>query len=57
VDLAYFLEYGGVFQPLRDEEFFRALRADPEAGTSVWPNGADVAPEILYARLRGAGTL
>jgi DNA-binding transcriptional LysR family regulator len=57
VDLAYLLEYGGVFEPLRDEEFFRALRADPEAGTIVWPNGADVAPETLYARLMGASTL
>jgi hypothetical protein len=57
VDLAYLLEYGGVFEPLRDEVFFRQLRADPDAGTIVWPNGADVAPETLYARLMGASTL
>jgi hypothetical protein len=49
VDLAYLLDYGGVFSPLRDPEYFRALRADVEAGTIVWPNQADIAPETLYA--------
>jgi hypothetical protein len=52
VDLAYLLDYGGVFEPLRDIGYFRQLRADPEAGTIVWPNEADIAPETLYARAR-----
>jgi uncharacterized protein DUF2442 len=49
VDLSYLLDYGGVFEPLRDLDFFRRLRADAEAGTIVWPNQADIAPETLYA--------
>ncbi|MGH2954771.1 MAG: DUF2442 domain-containing protein [Solirubrobacterales bacterium] len=49
VDLSYLLEHGGVFEPLREIEFFRRLRADTEAGTIVWPNHADIAPETLYA--------
>jgi Protein of unknown function (DUF2442) len=49
VDLSYLLEYGGVFEPLREPAFFRQLRADPGAGTIVWPNEADIAPETLYA--------
>lgn len=49
VDLSYLLDYGGVFEPLGDREYFRQLRADAEAGTVVWPNEADVAPETLYA--------
>jgi hypothetical protein len=49
VDLSYLLDYGGVFEPLRDRDYFRQLRADPEAGTIVWPNEADIAPETLYA--------
>ena len=53
VDLSYLLDYGGFFEPLRDPDFFRELRADPEAGTIVWPNDADIAPETLYARARG----
>ena len=52
VDLSYLLDYGGVFEPLREPEYFRQLRADPEAGTIIWPNEADIAPETLYAHAR-----
>jgi hypothetical protein len=49
VDLSYLLDYGGVFEPLRDPAYFAHLHGDDEAGTIVWPNGADIAPETLYA--------
>ncbi|HEY7829758.1 MAG TPA: DUF2442 domain-containing protein [Solirubrobacteraceae bacterium] len=49
VDLSYLLDYGGVFKPLRDPAYFAQLHADAEAGTIVWPNDADIAPETLYA--------
>jgi Protein of unknown function (DUF2442) len=52
VDLSYLIECGGVFAPLKDLEYFRRLRADREAGTIVWPNDADIAPETLYARAK-----
>jgi hypothetical protein len=44
--------WGPVFEPLKDVEEFAKLRADPEADTVVWPNGADLAPEFLYDRLK-----
>jgi hypothetical protein len=56
VDLAYLLEYGGVFEPLGDPQYFREMRVDREAGTIVWPNDADIAPETLYARAGAAAT-
>jgi hypothetical protein len=44
---------GPVFEPLVDDyALFRQLRVDPEAGTIVWPNGADISPRTLYRRSR-----
>ena len=58
VDLSYLLDYGGVFEPLRDLDYFRRLSADADAGTIVWPNQADIAPETLYLHAqRQAGLL
>jgi len=56
VDLSYLLDYGGVFEPLRDREFFRRLDVYPEGETIFWPNEADIAPETLYAHARRRAT-
>ncbi len=50
VDLASKLEgkVGPVFEPLRDPVFFAKVRVDAELGTIVWPNGADLAPDVLH---------
>ena len=39
---------GPVFAPLREPTYFGRVLLDPVAGTVVWPNGADLAPEALY---------
>lgn len=54
--ICYLLDYGGVFEPLRDPAHFARLKADAEAGTIVWPNGADIAPETLYAHAQRRAT-
>ena len=43
---------GPVFEPLRRIEAFQDVRLHPELHTIVWPNGADLAPEFLYERVR-----
>jgi len=42
-------DWRGVFEPLRDPSYFGRVQLDPELGTIVWPNGADIAPETLHA--------
>ena len=54
VDLSDLVARGGVFRPLKDPKYFRLARADADAGTVVWPNEVDVAPEELYARAHRA---
>lgn len=39
--------WGPVFEPLRDPSLFRAATVDPQLGTVVWPNGADMDPDVL----------
>jgi hypothetical protein len=39
---------GPIFKPLHDPVYFARMVLDPVAGTVVWPNEADFAPETLY---------
>lgn len=48
IDLGAML-WGPMFEPLlADYQLFRRVAVDPNAGTIVWPNGADVSPRTLY---------
>jgi len=48
VDVARLVSFDGVFEPLKVPEVFAAVRVDPELGTIVWPNGADLDPVVLH---------
>lgn len=53
VDVSDLREAGGVFEPLRDPAYFERAFVDSKAGTISWPNGADLAPEVLHAQVAG----
>ncbi len=57
VDLARLLSFRGVCEPLRDSAYFAQVRVDPELGTIVWPNGADLDPDVLYGGITGTAVL
>ena len=47
---------GPVFEPLRRIEAFQDVHLHPELHTIAWPNGADLAPEFLYERVRAGAS-
>ena len=47
IDLTPYILDGPIFEPLRtDIALFEAMSV--EGGTIVWPNGADIDPDVLY---------
>mgnify|MGYP001170009879 FL=1 len=53
IDVQSTTTFEGVFEPLNDPEFFSQVRVDDDAGTIVWPNGADLDPLVLHSRVTG----
>jgi len=53
VDLGAIVRFDGVFAPLKDRANFEQVRVNPELGTVCWPGGADLDPDVLYARITG----
>ena len=51
VDVAPLLR-GPMLEPVRrDPQLFRSVRVDETLGTVVWPNGADLDPDVLILGL------
>jgi hypothetical protein len=53
VDVSQLIEFSGVFAPLKELSYFQQVQVNPEVGTIVWPNGADLDPDVLYAIITG----
>jgi hypothetical protein len=48
IDLTPFMR-GPIFEEIRqDQTLFQQVQVDPELGTILWPNGADIDPDVLY---------
>ncbi len=43
--------FGPAFEPLQDTAMYEQVFID-EFGAVAWPNGADLAPDALYERIR-----
>lgn len=53
IDLQQIIKFEGIFAPLKERVYFLQVRVDPEVGTIVWPNGADLDPLVLYSQVTG----
>jgi Protein of unknown function (DUF2442) len=53
VDIAAFVPFTGVFEPLKSRQYFARVQIHPELGTIYWPSGADLDPDVLYSRITG----
>ncbi|HZD12399.1 MAG TPA: DUF2442 domain-containing protein [Candidatus Binatus sp.] len=53
LDLSSIIRFEGIFAALKDLGRFRELSVHPDLGTIYWPNGADLDPVVLYARVTG----
>jgi len=55
VDISALVPFDGVFAALKDRAYFTRVRVEPDVGTIVWPNGADICPDVLYEKSRPNG--
>jgi hypothetical protein len=53
VDLAGYLEKGGVFCRFAEMEYFHSAFINKDLGILCWPDGVDIAPETLYSEATG----
>jgi hypothetical protein len=56
IDVERYLR-GPVFEPIRNSRaLFEAVSVDSDLGVLVWPNGADIDPDVLYGAHEPAWT-
>ncbi|MCZ8357850.1 MAG: DUF2442 domain-containing protein [Microcystis sp. LE19-388.1G] len=49
INLEEIIKFVGIFQPLKDLNFFKTVKINPDWGTIYWENGADLDPDVLYS--------
>ena len=49
INLEEIIKFVGIFQPLKDLDFFKTVKINPDWGTIYWENGADLDPDVLYS--------
>lgn len=53
IDMGEIIKFRGVFKPLKDPEYFKKVRVNPELGCIEWDSGADLDSLALYSKVTG----
>jgi Protein of unknown function (DUF2442) len=53
IDLRECIKFEGIFAALQDPNYCATVQINPEIGTLVWGNGADLDPDVLYSMVSG----
>ena len=53
IDISKIVPFEGIFSQFQDLSYFATVTINPELGTIVWDNGADLAPDYLYSVISG----
>lgn len=51
IDLSKLVQFTGVFEPLKNPDYFNQVKLSSEWGTVYWDSGADLDPDVLYSHL------
>lgn len=53
IDFTKYTKMGGVFENMKNMEYFRSFKVNPDIGTITWPDDVDIAPDTLYVEVTG----
>ena len=56
VDISKLIPFQGIFEPLKDKEFFSKVSVNSDIGTICWENGADLSPTYLHENMQAKNT-
>ena len=51
VDISKLVPFKGIFEPLKNKDFFSRVLINPDIGTICWENGADLSPTYLHENI------
>lgn len=52
VNIAEIIPFKGVFEPLKDKDYFSKVFVNRDLGTICWDNGADISPALLHKSIK-----
>ncbi len=53
IDVSEVIDFIGIFEPLKDLDYFKTVKLNPEWGTIYWEHGEDLDPDVLYSVITG----